>query len=113
MEVSTNSMDNQNLAILLSKKNGNEKKSSQENLNSSLSNQKQEDLKKMMKEELSKFEMHFTVLECSFHEKTNDLMIKVLDKETGELIREIPSEKIVDMIAFMCEKAGLIVDKKI
>lgn len=33
-----------------------------------------------------------TTLEISIHEKTHDIMVKVLNKDTGELIREVPPE---------------------
>lgn len=52
-------------------------------------------------------------LEISVHEKTHAIMIKVLNKETGELIREVPPEKILDLAARMMEITGIIVDKKI
>lgn len=52
-------------------------------------------------------------LEFSIHEKTNAIMIKVLNKETGDLIREVPPEKILDLAARMMEITGIIVDKKV
>lgn len=54
-----------------------------------------------------------TSLEISVHEKTHDIMVKVLNKETGELIREIPPEKTLDLVAKMMEIAGIIIDEKI
>jgi len=50
--------------------------------------------------------------EYSVHEKTKDIMIKVVDSETGEIIREIPPEKILDLVANLCEIAGLIIDER-
>jgi len=50
--------------------------------------------------------------EFSIHEKTKEVMIKVIDSDTNDVIREIPSEKILDMIASMWEMAGLIVDER-
>ena len=50
--------------------------------------------------------------EFSIHEKTKAIMVKVLDSETNEVIREIPPEKILDMVAKMWEMAGLIVDER-
>ena len=52
--------------------------------------------------------------ECQFyiHEKTNQIMIKIVDKSTKEIIKEIPSEKILDMVAKMCDLAGVFVDEK-
>lgn len=52
--------------------------------------------------------------ECQFsiHEDTKQVMIKVVNTMTKEVIREIPSEKILDMFATMCEVNGLFVDEK-
>ncbi|NEU25588.1 flagellar protein FlaG [Paenibacillus polymyxa] len=52
------------------------------------------------------------MFEISVHEKTHTIMIKVLNKETGDLIREVPPEKILDVAARMMEITGIIVDKK-
>lgn len=55
-----------------------------------------------------------THTECqfSYHEKTKRIAIKVLDQDTGEVIREIPPEKTLDMIAKTLELAGILVDEK-
>lgn len=50
--------------------------------------------------------------EFSIHEKTNEIIVKVIDSETNELIREIPNEKILDMVAKMWEMAGIMVDER-
>ena len=49
---------------------------------------------------------------CSVHEKTGQYMIKIINVETKEVIREIPPEKTLDAVAKMWELAGLFVDKK-
>ncbi|QUL58471.1 flagellar protein FlaG [Paenibacillus tritici] len=54
-----------------------------------------------------------TTLEISIHEKTHDIMVKVMNKDTGELIREVPPEKTLDLVAKMMEIAGILVDEKI
>ncbi|WP_145334518.1 flagellar protein FlaG [Paenibacillus xylanexedens] len=54
-----------------------------------------------------------TTLEISVHEKTHDIMVKVMNKDTGELIREIPREQTLDLVAKMMEIAGILVDEKI
>lgn len=54
-----------------------------------------------------------TVLDISIHEKTREIMVKVLNKDTGELIREVPPEKTLDLVAKMMEIAGILVDKKV
>ncbi|MMZ70863.1 flagellar protein FlaG [compost metagenome] len=50
--------------------------------------------------------------EISIHQKTHAIMVKVFDKQTGDLIREIPQEKLLDVAANMMELNGLIVDEK-
>ncbi|WP_458121121.1 flagellar protein FlaG [Paenibacillus sp. Z6-24] len=52
-------------------------------------------------------------LEVSVHEETHAIMIKVKNKETGEIIREAPPEKVLDAVAKLMEVTGLIVDKKV
>ena len=53
-----------------------------------------------------------TSLEFSVHEKTKAISVKVLDVETGDTIREVPPEKILDFVANLWEMAGLFVDEK-
>lgn len=53
-----------------------------------------------------------TQCEFSYHEKTNRITITVKDSETNEVIKEIPPEKTLDMIAKTLELAGLLVDEK-
>ena len=55
-----------------------------------------------------------THTECqfSYHEATKRISIKVMDQESGEVIREIPPEKTLDMIAKSLELAGILVDEK-
>ena len=50
--------------------------------------------------------------EYSVHEQTKTLMIKVINSDTDEIIREIPPEKILDLIAKLWEQAGIIVEEK-
>ena len=50
--------------------------------------------------------------EFSIHEKTKEIMVKVIDNDTNEVIREIPPEKVLDMVAKMWEMAGIIVDER-
>ncbi len=54
-----------------------------------------------------------TVFEVSVHEKTNSIMVKVMDRDTGKLLREIPPEKTLDLVAKMMEIAGILVDERI
>jgi len=51
--------------------------------------------------------------EYSFHDKTNTFVVRVYDSESEELIREIPPERILDLVARLWEIAGLIVDERV
>ncbi|GFI66336.1 putative protein YvyC [Lachnospiraceae bacterium] len=46
------------------------------------------------------------------HEGTNRVTIKIVDKSTKEVIRELPPEKTLDMIARVWDMAGILVDEK-
>ena len=46
------------------------------------------------------------------HEDTNRVTIKIVDKGTKEVIRELPPEKTLDMIARVWEMAGILIDEK-
>lgn len=46
------------------------------------------------------------------HEETNRVTIKIVDKESKEVIKELPPEKTLDLIAKAWEIAGLLVDEK-
>lgn len=51
-------------------------------------------------------------LEFSIHETTKQIMVKVINTDNDTVIREIPSEKILDMVAHLWEVAGILVDEK-
>lgn len=55
------------------------------------------------------FERHF---KYSIHEKTNEVMVKIIDTKTNEVVKELPPEKTLDAIAKMLELAGILVDEK-
>ena len=46
------------------------------------------------------------------NEPTNRITIKIKDKDTDEVIKEIPSEKALEMLAKAWELAGIMVDEK-
>jgi len=50
--------------------------------------------------------------EYSIHEKTGDVVVKVINSETNEVVREIPNEKFLDLIAKLQELVGLNIDEK-
>lgn len=46
------------------------------------------------------------------HEATNRVTIKLVDKDTKEVIKELPPEKTLDMIARVWDMAGILLDEK-
>lgn len=46
------------------------------------------------------------------HEATNRVTIKIIDKDSREVIKELPPEKTLDMIAKVWEMAGILVDER-
>ena len=46
------------------------------------------------------------------HEATNRVTIKIVDKDTKKVIKELPPEKTLDMLARIWEMAGILVDEK-
>lgn len=53
-----------------------------------------------------------TYVEYSVHEKFGDIMIKIVSKDTKEVLLEVPPKKLLDFVARMCENTGMFVDKK-
>ncbi len=47
-----------------------------------------------------------------YHDGTNRVVIKILDKETKEVKKEYPAEETLDMIQKVWELAGILVDEK-
>lgn len=50
--------------------------------------------------------------EFRIHEETNRIAIKIVDRETEEVIKEIPPEKFLDNLATRMELAGLFMDAR-
>lgn len=47
------------------------------------------------------------------HEKTKQLMVQIIDVKTQEVIKEMPPEELLDLIARIEEMVGLIIDEKV
>ena len=52
-------------------------------------------------------------LEIRIHEDTGTVMVKVISHETGEVIREIPPEELIDLAAKMEEMMGVLFQKRV
>lgn len=46
------------------------------------------------------------------HEDTQRVTIKIVDRKTKEVIKELPPEKTLDMIAKVWEMAGILIDER-
>lgn len=75
--------------------------------------QKSDQLKKAIAEMNKKINNSNEEAVFGVHEDTNRIMIKIMDKETKEVIKEFPPEKTLDMIARIWEMAGILVDEKL
>lgn len=83
------------------------------NAGNGMSPQEQQDKIRRSVEEINKKAAKQNVeAQFGIHEGTNRVTIKIVDKETQEVIREVPPEKTLDMIAKAWELAGLMVDEK-
>ncbi len=52
-------------------------------------------------------------LQFSVHESTGRTIVKVVDKETGALIREIPAKELLNLAAKIEEMMGILFDKRV
>ena len=77
--------------------------------------EEQEDMsQKKIKKAIDTINKQLSHTECQygFHEKTNRVTIKIVDKDTDKIIKEFPPEETLEMIAKAWELAGLLVDEK-
>lgn len=56
--------------------------------------------------------IHNVGLEFSLHKETGRTMVKVFNKDTDELVREIPPEQILDLAAKLDEMVGMLFDQE-
>ncbi|WNS81320.1 flagellar protein FlaG [Domibacillus sp. DTU_2020_1001157_1_SI_ALB_TIR_016] len=53
-----------------------------------------------------------THVQFEYHDELQEYYAVIVDNNSGEIIKEIPSKKILDMYAAMTQFIGLFVDKK-
>lgn len=71
-----------------------------------------EQLVKSIEKAIKAMQGRSTSLEFSVHKETQRISVKVLDAESGEIVREIPPEKMLDFVANLWKMAGIMVDEK-
>jgi flagellar protein FlaG len=91
-------------AVLQEKKNAGDENESQTNEN---------EVKKIVKEVNSIVEQFSGKVSFSFDPETNRTAIQVIDKETGEVIRQIPPKEMLTLMEKMEEIAGIIYDGRV
>lgn len=52
-------------------------------------------------------------LEFKVHEKSHRISVKIIDQSSGEVIDEIPPEKLLESLDSFSEMVGLLFDKRI
>lgn len=69
-----------------------------------------------IKEAVDKLNEHMlgknAYFDIRIHEKTNRVLIRLIDSESHHVIKEIPPEEALDRLANIWELAGLLIDKK-
>lgn len=72
---------------------------------------------RLLKEVLDVARNHFQVLDVgldfSVHGDTGRIQVSVTDKQTGEVIREIPPEGVLNLMAKLEEMMGILFDQKV
>lgn len=54
-----------------------------------------------------------TGLKFNFHEDLDRIYVQIVDKNTDEVVKEIPPEKFLDMVSSMLDFMGLLIDERI
>ncbi len=73
---------------------------------------KNEQVKKAVEEFNKKVLKQNSEAVFGIHEETNRITIKIVDRTSKKVIKELPPEKTLDMIARVWEMAGILVDEK-
>ena len=110
MQNAAQPVDNVTLAVNAAQAKDGEQGNQQNNPQNQQPSPSAEAVKKAV-DEMNK-KMSNSVAQFGIHEETNHLTIKIVDKETRKVIKELPPEKTLDMIAKVWEMAGLLVDEK-
>ena len=85
-----------------------------ENVENGIENKKvaQSTIDNTISETNSKIKMSNTQLKYSVDDETQRISIKIIDKDTDKVIREVPPEETLEAIKKIWEIAGIIVDEK-
>ena len=69
---------------------------------------------KELAEEVQRFMEDFNIeVNFKIHEKTGDVVVQILNRDTGEMIRQIPSENLVKLHDKLVELRGVLFEGKV
>ncbi|MCX7796017.1 MAG: flagellar protein FlaG [bacterium] len=63
-------------------------------------------------EEKKNFELIDMHFRFKIHKPTNEIIVQIINSQTGEVVKEFPPEKILNMISEFLKMSGLIIDEK-
>lgn len=75
-------------------------------------NERNRKIKEAMEQANQKARFKKTACEFSYDDITHRISITVKNKETDEVLKQIPAEETLEMIAKLWEQAGIVVDEK-
>lgn len=73
----------------------------------------EEDVKESVKDINEIVEKVKEDLAFEIHDETERMMVKVVDRKTQEVIKELPPEEMLDLSARIHEMVGLLIDEKV
>ena len=90
-----------------------------EQIQKNLAPQKQDDSQDLKPSELNKtieelnkhFQIFNTRLSFSFNDESDTAVIKIQDRNSGEVIKQIPPQEMLDSLAKISNIVGLLIDK--
>lgn len=71
------------------------------------------DIEKVADQLNSKIEHANKGLKFFVHEATGQMAVKIIDKDTNEVIKEIPAKELLDLQAKIEDMVGILIDKEI
>ena len=72
-----------------------------------------EEIKKDLSEINARLENMNRSIRFSVDDSSHDIVVKVVDKESGEVIRELPPESVIRLRERMAEVSGLILEDEV
>jgi len=111
---SARQINSQNVQFLNQKEQVKVQKETVKNQQEELENQKvsPEILEKIIEELRKKLSMLNTQLKIQIDKDTDITVIKVIDKQTNKVIRQIPPEYVLKIAKYLDEIAGLLLNEK-